>query len=171
MLFSQYDREDTKSYHAALHFNYRRGNGQCSGLTTDNSSIRVLKVYGDEDRAKQMISETEQLICKSFDSTRPNPVASLSDDCIYDATPLTAIFVRSSIGNRERDGIEHAFSELSNQFGKGSSFEEVFELFGEFEPGKKDVIFSDDAKTFSQSLPNYATDDYHSLYNKIQCHS
>lgn len=129
----------------------------------------MLKVYGDEDKAKQMIQDSEQLICKSFDSSRPNPVASLSDDCIYDATPPTAIFVRSSIGDRERDGIEHAFSTLSNKFGKGSSLEGVFELFGEFEPGKRDVIFSDDAKTFSQSLPNYATDDFHSFYNKIQC--
>lgn len=139
-------------------------------MTTDSSPIRVLKAYGDDEKARQMIkTESEQLICKSFDSTRPNPVASLSDDCVYDATPPTAIFVRSSIGDRERDGIEHAFSALSNKFGKGSSLEGVFELFGEFESGKKDVIFSDDAKTFSQSLPNYATDDYHSLYNKIQC--
>lgn len=39
------------------------------------------------------------------------------------------------------DGVKHSFTALSEKFGHCKSFEDVFELFGEFEKGQNDVIF------------------------------
>lgn len=45
----------------------------------------------------------------------------------------------------------HGFKSLSDEFGHGGELEDVFELFGEFEVGAKNVIFSDDAKVFEST--------------------
>ena len=39
------------------------------------------------------------------------------------------------------DGIKHAFQALSEKFGSGKSFEDVFELFGTFSD-QSDVLFN-----------------------------
>lgn len=39
------------------------------------------------------------------------------------------------------DGIKHSFTALSEKFGASKKFEDVFELFGEFEKGEADVLF------------------------------
>jgi hypothetical protein len=38
-------------------------------------------------------------------------------------------------------GIKHSFTALSDKFGHQKPNEDVFELFGEFEKGQKDVLF------------------------------
>lgn len=92
----------------------------------------------------------------------------LVGNCFYDATPSTAVFTRTSLNDRERDGIEHAFSLLSTKFGRKSNFEDVFELFGEFESGQSNILFSDDADAL-ETAPNDTTDDSESLFKDIQC--
>lgn len=54
--------------------------------------------------------------------------------------------MRRSLGGTELEGVVHGFKTLSDRFGHGANLENVFELFGEFEPGAKNVIFTDDAK-------------------------
>lgn len=39
------------------------------------------------------------------------------------------------------DGFKHSFNALSDKFGHLKPFEDVFELFGEFEKGHNDVLF------------------------------
>lgn len=164
-IYSQYNQKDTKSYDAALNFNYKRGDGKCSGLTTDESALRVIQ----PNQLSNFDKDTYQILCKStvkpIDADR---ASFLADNCYYDATLPAAIFTRTTINDRERDGIEHAFSDLSEKFGKEAYLVDVFELFGEFEPGQPNVLFSDDAYAFV--LPsNSATDDNESLYRSIQC--
>lgn len=169
----KYDANDEKSRDAASNFNYKRGNGKCSGLTTNESAVRVV-------RFNQTINDVnindDELICRG---TRRAIVFDQLDvnNCGYDATPPAAVYVRNTLNNFEQDGIKHAFSALSDKFGKDGSLVDVFELFGEFETGKRNVLFSDNAKSLitddsinlTESFFNYDGDD-ETMYKDIQCH-
>lgn len=95
--------------------------------------------------------------------------------CAYDATPPQAVYVRNSMIETERDAIKHAFSAISNRFGVNGNLVDVFELFGEFEPGQRNVLFSDNAKSLitddsdnqTESFFNY--EDHETMYRNIQC--
>ena len=51
------------------------------------------------------------------------------------------IYINKSLNLYRASGFTHAFTALSNKFGHGKPNEDVFELFGEFEKGQKDVLF------------------------------
>lgn len=95
--------------------------------------------------------------------------------CAYDATPPAAVYVRSSLISSEKDAIKHAISALSNLFGRNGYLVDVFELFGEFEPGQRNILFSDNAKSLitddsinlTESFFNF--DDEETKYKTIQC--
>jgi hypothetical protein len=50
--------------------------------------------------------------------------------------------VSASASPERESTIKHTFIALSEKFGHGKPLEDVFELFGEFEEGQKDVIFN-----------------------------
>lgn len=100
-----------------------------------------------------------------------------ASSCAYDATPPSAVYVKNSLESNEKDSIKHAFSALSNKFGKYGDLVDVFELFGEFESGHHDVLFSDNARALitddsvnelSESYFNFDGDD-EVMYKNIQC--
>lgn len=80
------------------------------------------------------------------------------------------MFVRRSSTGHELENLSHAFLALSEKFGRGGKIEDVFELFGEFEKDKRDVLFSDDA---SQLITAEATpESIGSIlqeYERLQC--
>lgn len=88
--------------------------------------------------------------------------------CNFDYTLPTAIFSRSTLTTYELDNINHAFSAISDKFGHKGKIEEIFELFGEFKDGAKDVIFSDDASKF-ESANNYEPIVEESEYKEMRC--
>lgn len=51
------------------------------------------------------------------------------------------IYVKKSLNANKVDGLLHSFNALSMKFGSGRPNEDVFELFGEFEKGQRDVLF------------------------------
>lgn len=167
---SQYEPEDEKSRDAALNFNFKRGNGKCTGLTTENSSIRIIRT-GSLD----ISTELHEFVCGGTRKAISFDQIDFSY-CAYDATPPAAVYIRNTMTNHEQDGIKHAFSALSDLFGRYGYLVDVFELFGEFEPGQRNILFSDDAKSLitddsinlTESFFNYDGDD-ESLYKKIQC--
>lgn len=171
---SQYDPNDEKSRNAALNFNYKRGNGRCSGLTTNESPIRV--IHSMQDNKAALNGESSELIC---DGVRKQLKADQLNDalasCAYDATPPTAVYVRNTMIDTECEAIKHAFSAISNRFGTNGNLIDVFQLFGEFEPGQRDVLFSDNAKSLitddsdnqTESFFNY--EDHETMYKNIQC--
>lgn len=126
-------------------------------------------------RSNQSIRDTDEIVCQGrrkaihLDNLDPNR-------CAYDATPPAAIYVRNTLKSSEQDGIKHAFSALSEKFGKNGSLVDVFELFGEFEPGQRNVLFNDDAKSLitedsinlTESFFNYEEMD-ETIYMSIQC--
>lgn len=169
----KYDASDEKSRDAALNFNYKRGNGKCTGITTDESAVRVVRF---NQSMYDVNIDSDELVCRG---TRRAIVLDQLDvnNCGYDATPPAAVYVRNTLKSYEQDGIKHAFSALSNLFGRGGSLVDVFELFGEFEAGQRNVLFSDNAKALitddsinlTESFFNYDGDD-ETLYKEIQCH-
>lgn len=173
--YSQYDPNDEKSRDAALKFNYKHGKGKCSGITTNESPVRVIQ--SNEAKTEVNINLNE-VICDGI--RRAIIFDQLNDQlssCSYDATPPTAVYVRNTMIDTEQDAMKHAFSALSNKFGPKGSLVDVFELFGEFEPGQRNILFSDDAKSLitddsdnqTESFFNY--EDHETLYKNIQCHN
>lgn len=51
------------------------------------------------------------------------------------------VYINKSLDSYKAGGIKHAFTALSDKFGHEKPNQDVFELFGEFEKGQKDVLF------------------------------
>lgn len=124
----------------------------------------------------QIDIKSNELVCDGIRKTIDlNQLNDQLSSCNYDATPPTAVYVRNSLIDTEQDAIKHAFSALSNKFGVKGNLVDVFELFGEFEPGQRNVLFSDDAKSLitddsdnqTESFFNY--EDHETMYKNIQC--
>ena len=161
--FRQFDGVDERSRDAALLFNYKRGNQQCVGVSTEPSVVRVM-------RASQLkgssLGDQDELICSNF--IRKSVATWDLTDCYFDATPPTAVFVRNSLSGHDLDNVAHAFIALSDKFGHGGKIEDVFSLFGEFEAGQRDVIFTDKAGYFTQ-ISNFISNVDDEMYNHIRC--
>lgn len=63
-------------------------------------------------------------------------------ECNCDATLPNAVFTRANIGPQDLNNMQHAFISLSESFGHNGRIEDVFEMFDEFKPGNKNVLFS-----------------------------
>lgn len=164
-----------KSRNAALYFNYKRGNGRCAGLTTSESPVRV--IHSTQDNKAALNGDLNELVC---DGIRKRLVFDQLNDalanCAYDATPPVAVYIRNTMIDTESDAIKHAFSAISNQFGTNGNLIDVFQLFGEFEPAQRNVLFSDNAKSLitddsdnqtRESFFNY--EDNETMFKNIQC--
>jgi hypothetical protein len=87
------------------------------------------------------------------------------NNCYFDATPPTSIFVRNGLYGHELDNIVHAFTHLTEKFGTLGSLPDVFTLFGGFEANQPNVIFSDDAVGLVSAANNIDTID--ELYQRL----
>lgn len=83
-------------------------------------------------------------------------------------TPPTAVFVRGSLYGYELENVAHAFTHLADKFGAEGALADVFDLFGVFEAGHTNVIFSDDAGYLIPAA-NYTEKIEPELYGRIQC--
>lgn len=94
-----------------------------------------------------------------------------TNDCNFDATLPRAVFVREHMHGTELDNILHAFISLTEKFGRNGKLEDVFKLFGEFEPNEKNIIFTDDAdKLVTATNYNYNIDTEDTYY-RIHCNN
>lgn len=156
-----------------MNFNFKRGHRKCTGLTTDESTVRVIH----SNQAETEIDiDSNELVCGGV--RKAIVLNQLNDElssCTYDATPPTGVYVRNTLIDTERDAIKHAFSAVSKSFGTKGNLVDVFKLFGEFEPGQRNILFSDDAKSLitddsdnqTESFFNY--DDREAMFKNIQC--
>lgn len=137
----KFDKSDSRACDVAVTFNRARN------IETDVNDIPSATNYPIEIVHSSHLSEQKfldkELICPDF-TVKP---LSESKTCNFDGQYTRGVFVRNGLGATELDGVVHGFKSLSNQFGHGQQLEDVFELFGEFEVGAKNVIFNDDAKT------------------------
>lgn len=164
LCFSQYVAFDTKSRDAALKFNQLRGLRQCGDITTEESNVRVVRLSELNSLENK---NNYEIVCKGSRKPIDTPAADIGD-CTSDATPPTGVFVRRSSTSHELDNIEHAFLALSEKFGRGGKIEDVFELFGQFETNKKDVLFSDDSSQLIPATPGSISSILQD-YVRIQC--
>lgn len=132
-------------------------------MTKESSQLRVIRASELKTKATD---EHDELICLNL-ARKPVTTTDLKD-CVFDATPAKAVFARDSVHGHEFDNIVHAFTLLSDKFGIQGKIPDVFEMFGEFEPGKKDIIFSDDAVALVSDLNSISNVD-EDLYKRIKC--
>lgn len=97
-----------------MNFNYKRGNGKCIGLTTNESSIRVMRISSWNTDLK---FEFDEIVCGGTRKAANFDQAGLNN-CVYDATPPATVYVRNTLTDNEQDSIKHAFSALSDRFGR-----------------------------------------------------
>lgn len=103
----------------------------------ENSQIEIVRA-SDLTAVKY---PNKQLICADF--SRKD--LSEAKTCNFDGRYTRGVFVRNSLVGTELESTVHGFKSVSKKFGHKGNLEDVFELFGEFEVGAKNVIFTDDA--------------------------
>lgn len=80
-----------------------------------------------------------------------------------------AVFARAQLSDTETETYAHGFVALSEKFGHGARTEEVFELFGEFEKGERNVLFGDDSAAFVASPNAVERTADEEAYRKMHC--
>ncbi|XP_055712352.1 transferrin [Phlebotomus papatasi] len=157
-----FNREDSRALNAALLFNEKKGQPSCplDAVSTENGIVKIVNARDLKD------NDDQELVCQDFSRKSLQEFS----NCNFEATLPTAVFVRSGVSSNILDGIIHSLTAAATQFGKNAQNEDVFEMFGEFEPGFKNVIFSDNAVkliTSSNFIPTF--DEAH--YNKLRCNN
>lgn len=160
---SNFDESNQMSLGAALFLNYKRGIQACPANlhSVDGAPIQII--------SSKRLNDTEfagkELMCPDM-SRRAFKAAS---DCNFNDNLLGGgVFVSANVGGIELETLLHAFEDLSKKFGHGGPTESVFEVFGEFEKGKKNVIFGDETGSLAtQSNDVDRTDE--SLYYRLHC--
>lgn len=156
----QFDANDVRSVDAALAFTEKRRTEQGERVcpsTIKNSEGGKLQVVNSKQLSK--FSSDKVLVCQNlktkplsefrtcnFDSTMPGAVSAdfNRSEVILNRFHLLffcQVYINSSLNPDRVDGIKHSFTALSEKFGAGKKFEDVFELFGEFSKGEADVLF------------------------------
>uniref|UniRef100_U5EVY8 Transferrin n=1 Tax=Corethrella appendiculata TaxID=1370023 RepID=U5EVY8_9DIPT len=146
---------------SALLFSDKTGKKICPNKleSTPDAPIQIVHV---KDLPK---FENKVLVCKDL-TTKP---ISEFKTCNMDYTISPGVYVRGDTSGYLLDNYIHAFISLSSKFGHNQPLEDVFELFGEFESGAKNVIFSDRAiklDTPENTISNI--DEHH--YRQIHCY-
>jgi hypothetical protein len=105
------------------------------------------------------------LVCQGFD-TKP-----LSDyqKCNFEFNAPRKVYVRQDMNQDDLDILNHGLISLSDKFGTNGKNYDVFELFGTFEEGAKDVIFSDTATKLEHIDNNVADSVDEALYRQLHC--
>lgn len=129
-------------------------------MTTDDSAIRVIKTTELNQKSSP---QRDELFC--LDQTKQPITTEIRKNCYFDATPPTSIFVRNGLYGHELDNIVHAFTHLADKFGTLGSLPDVFTIFGAFEDGQPNVLFSDDAVGLTS--PSNNTEAIRDVYQRL----
>ncbi|XP_055585665.1 transferrin [Uranotaenia lowii] len=157
----QFDASDPRAISAALFFNDKRQRKTCPNQLASSPEAPI-QIISAQDLAR--LGSNKVLICPSLNF---EPIANYAS-CNVDYTFPTGVFVRKTIAGQLEDNISHAFVALSDKFGHGAATEIVFEMFGEFKPGSKNVLFHDRAAKFGQA-DNKVTNVDAAYYKQLMC--
>lgn len=137
----EFDASDPRAVSAALFLNDKRQQRVCPNklVSTPGAPIQIVSA---QDLTR--LGPNKVLVCENLQFEPTSNYAS----CNVDHTLPTGIYVRKTVTGQIEDNIAHAFVALSDKFGHGAKAEVVFELFGEFKPGAKNVLFHDRAAKF-----------------------
>lgn len=132
----QFDRSNPRSLSAALYFNSKRNIRVCPpSLVSSNSP--VVTITSSKDLGS-FNSQEKRLVCSDLSVKELTEFAS----CNIDYSLPNGVYVRKDESRQVKDNIKHLFVSIAKSFGPTAQLNDVFDLFGEFEQGQKDVIFS-----------------------------
>lgn len=160
---STFDETNPRSLDVALMLRHQSVCPDQLHSAVDGDAVRVLRAgqLADLDRADHF-----ELVCpdgerKPLDEWR---------QCNYNGRLMgNAVFARAQLTDTELETYVHGFVALSDKFGHGARTEDVFELFGEFEAGEKNVLFGDDSAAFVASPNAVERTADEDAYRKMHC--
>ncbi|XP_055619783.1 transferrin [Toxorhynchites rutilus septentrionalis] len=157
----EFDETDTRALSAALFLNDKRQKAVCPNKLSSvpNSPIKIISA---QDLTR--LGTNKKLVCPSLEL---EPIANYAS-CNIDYTLPTGVYVRKTVSGQIEDNISHAFVTLSDKFGHGARGEVVFDMFGEFEPGAKNVLFHDRAAKLGQA-DNRVSEVDQASYQRLMC--
>lgn len=157
-----FDSTNYRALDAALLFHHHQGNKEeCGHEATQpvpNGIVRIMHVNEAKNHPDM------DLVCQDFTQMPQSEYKT----CNFDFAIPRAVSVKTNVEPSKRDDVVHAFTALSEQFGHNSPKEDVFELFGEFAAGQKDLIFDDRAERIV-SLANELPSEEAKLYLSLHC--
>lgn len=132
----KFDKNNQRAQFAALLLKQMRGGSPCEELPEVKESQIEIVNSNDLNNYKD-----KQLICPT--NLKETIAITEFRTCNFEANLPKAVFVQSEKTKIEKDTFKHALVSLSDSFGpiKGK-LPDVFELFGEFREGQKDILFS-----------------------------
>ncbi|XP_053682480.1 transferrin [Sabethes cyaneus] len=157
----EFDVSDQRAISAALFLNDKRQRKTCPNKL---SSIPAAPIRIISAQELTRLGSGKVLVCPSLEF---EPIANYAS-CNVDYTLPAGIFIRKTVSGQIEDNISHAFVSLSDKFGHGSKTEVVFDMFGEFKPGMKNVLFHDRAARFEQAS-NKVADVEVGNYKRLMC--
>lgn len=160
----EFDATNPRATDAALLFNYHQQgakDGNCGHEHLQSVDSGIVKIVHIRDAKKYADMD---LVCPDFTQKPQNEFRT----CNFDFSIPRAVCAKQTVDPSKRDDIVHAFTALSEQFGHNSPKEDVFELFGEFSAGQKDVLFDDRAEKIV-SLVNEIPSEEAKLYLSLHC--
>ncbi|XP_055551682.1 transferrin [Wyeomyia smithii] len=140
----EFDVTDERAISAALFLNDKRHRKTCPNKMSSTPAAPIRIISAQE---LTRLGSNKVLVCPSLQF---EPIANYAS-CNVDYTLPAGIFVRKTVSGQIEDNIAHAFVALSEKFGHGAKTEVVFDMFGEFKPGMKNVLFHDRAARFGQA--------------------
>lgn len=161
---SSFDESNPRSVDVALFINHKREFQKCPTdlVNSKSGQIRVLRA---DDLTNHADLSNKQLLCPDL---KRHDVSDIANCHFNNHLSTGVVFTRSDLRQTQLEAMQHGFTALSDKFGHGAKTEDVFELFGQFETGAKNVIFGDDsARLVSQS--NRVTGNNEDVYNQIHC--
>lgn len=139
---SAFDASNPRSLDVAL---LLRHHAQCPSQLANTPTPDAVRIMRSEQLPLLSDASAFELICPDG---RRQPVDAVETCNFNRLLGTNAVFVRADLSETAADAYAHGFVSLSDQFGGGARLEEVFELFGEFEAGSRDVLFGDDTEAF-----------------------
>nr|AAL58078.1 transferrin precursor [Aedes aegypti] len=137
----EFDASDPRAVSAALFFNDKRQQKACPNKLASSQGAPI-RIVSAQDLTR--LGANKRLICPNLELQAIGNYQA----CNVDYTMPTGIYVRKDITGQLEDNIAHAFVALSDKFGHGAKNEVVYEMFGEFKAGEKNVLFHDRAAKF-----------------------
>lgn len=138
-----------------------------SAAADTEDTIRVLRISQLPKNLGDDAAVRYELLCP--DGHR-RAALSEATECNYNARLVgNGIFARSSLSVVSLESYTHGFVALSDKFGHGTRGEEVFELFGEFEPNARNVLFGDDSAAFVAQMNAVDRIGAEDAYRKMHC--
>lgn len=131
----KFDKNNQRSRYAALLLQQLRGGSPCEELPDVEGTQMEIVNSDDLNNYKN-----KQLICPT--NLKETIAITEFRTCNFEAHLPRAVFVHTDRTKIEKDTYKHAMVSLSDSFGPKGKLPDVFELFGAFGEGQKDVLFN-----------------------------